>query len=1121
MKTFDDATLAQVDAADPTKSTWLSANAGSGKTRVLTDRVARLLLEGVDPRRVLCLTFTKAAAGEMQNRLFGRLGDWAMLPDDRLAEALDDLGVSGIDDFDRARRLFATAIETPGGLKIQTIHSFCASLLRHYPLEAGISPRFAEMDETSERLLAAEVADSLAEDDEDGVVQGVARYHSGHEFEKLLGDIAGNADAFRTPPDRAALCRDMGIPPDFRAEDLHAVAFDGGESALMAAVVPILAAGSQRDQGAATRLAPLANRPLGLADLDVLESVFLTGATANSPFTSKAGTFPTKGTREALGGLADDLDALMDRVETARHHRVALAAIDQTLALHRFATVFLDRFEAEKARRGWLGFDDLIGRARALLSDRAVADWVLYRLDGGIDHILVDEAQDTSPAQWAVIERLADEFAAGVGAHADRRRTLFVVGDRKQSIYSFQGAEAESFDRMRDHFEERLRSHNPLSRRELVWSFRSSPAVLDAVDATFAGAEGGVDADVRHNAFRGTLPGRVDLWPLVAEAKKPEPVPWFMPVDRVSEEHHTISLARTVAHEIARLLRDGATIPDKTGKLKALAADDILILVQRRGGRPSLFHEIIAALKAERVPVAGADRLKLRDSLAVRDVIALLTFLSLPEDDLSLATALRSPIFGLSEDALFRLAHGRGEAYLWRVLRDRADTHPEVVEALRALRAQSDFLRPYDLIERILVRLDGRRKLVARLGAEAEDGIDELLNLALAYEQTEIPSLTGFLSWLEAEDTVIKRQLGTAKGQVRVMTVHGAKGLEAPMVILPDASHDGPGGGGGIAVCENGRPHWLPPKPERPPFLSGIADRDTRAAERERDRLLYVAMTRAQTWLVVCGAGKAKDGTWHDRIGQALGTLDARPLVGPTGAGLRYETGDWSGPQVAEGPKPAPEIALPDWAGNRPSPAVKPPGAVSPSNLGGDKALPGETAPDDEGTGLIRGRRIHRLLEHLPTHDPGLWADLAAALLATGEDPTDPDTAAVLLAEVAPLLSDAALAPLFAPGTLAEVPFACRPPELNGRLLAGAIDRLIVAPDRVLAIDYKTNLLIPDTPEAVPEGLKRQMGAYARALSMIYPDRRIETAILWTRGPLFMPLPHDMVSAAWERRATS
>jgi ATP-dependent helicase/nuclease subunit A len=734
----------QLQAAEPRASTWLAANAGSGKTRVLTDRVARLLLDGANPQRILCLTYTKAAASEMQNRLFRRLGSWAMLPDDRLAADLADLTDRTDPDPARlaeARRLFARAIETPGGLKIQTIHSFCATLLRRFPLEARVSPTFTEIEDRAADLMRAEIIEDMAAGPQASLVDGVARHVTDQGFEALSKAITANRAGFAVPRSRDDIAGILGLPPGYDTRALLAEVFVGGEVDLLSRVRQALASGGRNDAAAAGKLSNIVQADLSA--LAILEDVLLTGATAKAPFAAKIGNFPTKGMRE--GALAADmpaLEALMARVEAARPRRLALAAADKAAALHAFARAFLDEYARRKEKRGRLDFDDLIERARLLLTDPAVAAWVLWRLDGGIDHILVDEAQDTSPAQWDVIARLAQEFSAGVGARAGVDRTLFVVGDKKQSIYSFQGADPGAFDRMRDLFRARLAPPGPgLMSLALEHSFRSSPAILSLVDQVFA-QDTAAGFDERHIAFKDALPGRVDLWPVVPAAETTEDPPWTDPVDRPGARHHTVILAERIADTLSDMLRGETTIPidgSKPGEVRRrrLCPGDILILVQRRS---DLFAEIIRACKASRLPVAGADRLKVGAELAVRDLAALLRVLATPEDDLSLAATLRSPLFGWSEQDLFDLAHRRDKVYLWRALQGRGAAFPETVAMLEDLRDAADFLRPYDLIERILTRHRGRQRLIARLGAEAEDGIDALLAQALAYERSEVPS---------------------------------------------------------------------------------------------------------------------------------------------------------------------------------------------------------------------------------------------------------------------------------------------------------------------------------------------------------------------------------------------
>lgn len=1094
-----EASRRQIEAADPARNTWLSANAGSGKTRVLTDRVARLLLSGVEPQHILCLTYTKAAASEMQNRLFRRLGEWAMKPDADLRLALADLGETDLsaNRLRRARQLFARAIETPGGLRIQTIHSFCGSLLRRFPLEAGVPPGFAEMDDRAARHMRAEIVEELADGPHAAVVRRLTEVQNGEDFGGLVEQIANHRAGFEKALTAEEIWPLFGLPPGFTLGDVLADVFFGDEAVWMSGVLDIIANGSKTDAKAAETLRSLDLRAPTSQTLIALEDCLLNKGGSSDPskhYAAKIGSFPTKPMQPLLGDLIDPLNNLMARVEAARAKRVALAAAEKTLALHDFAARFLPDYADRKAARGLLDFDDLISRAKALLKDPALAAWVLYRLDGGLDHILVDEAQDTSPEQWELIEALAEELIAGEGASA-RPRSLFVVGDKKQSIYSFQGADVAAFDRMRNHFATRLAGGPGLQDSALEHSFRSSPAILSVVDHTFTPAQHqALGGGSHHLAFNDRLPGRVDIWPVIAKEEKPEPGPWFEPLDIPHPEDPDVVLAGDIADWIKARVTGGEQIPTPKGP-RPIQFGDFLILVQRRS---NLFHEIIRACKARELPIAGADRLKLGGELAVKDLTALLAFLDTPEDDLSLAAVLRSPLCGWSEAELFRLAHPR-KGYLWEALRDHPG-HQATRDFLDDMRGQADFLRPYDLIERVLHRHDGRRKLIGRLGPEAEDGIDELLGQALSYESSEVPSLTGFLTWMETDEVEVKRQLDGEGHRIRVMTVHGAKGLEAEIVILPDTCDRSPQERDQIYRIPEGPPVWKVAKEESPPMIAGErAARQARDAA-ERLRLLYVAMTRARSWLVVAGAGKTeKEECWHNLIRAGVEAAGAETIDGGI---LRHQFGDWPS-RVPRLVTDVTSVALPAWSVQPAPEVIRPPQVLSPSDLGGAKTLPGEVDVD----ALARGTALHLLLERLPGRAPADWPAVAASLLDEGlRDP--------VLAEAQRVLGNPDLAWLFGPDSLSEVAVTA---PLGSRTLAGSIDRLVIAPDRILIIDYKSNVLVPDRAEQIPEGILRQLGAYAHMLAAIYPDRRIETAILWTRVPSLMPVDPDIVRAALSR----
>lgn len=1154
----DPASAAQVAASDPGTSVWLVANAGSGKTKVLTDRVARLLLRGVPPQNILCLTYTRAAAAEMQNRLFGRLGEWAMAPDAALRDHLASLGEGmpprpapsgaahpgaftrgetgrqpGSPDFDvpdshlararaadtdpdgssdalaRARRLFARALETPGGIRIQTIHSFCAGLLRRFPLEAGVSPAFTELDPRTAALLRTTVLDEICTGPDAPLFEAIAT-RAGEKVDTLLAEIISQRDAFATLPSEAAMRRGFGLPATLDAAGVLAATFRPGDAAVLAGAARALAAGSSTDQAAAAVLET--HGPLDLAAIDRLAGIFLykSGERAGAP---RLDRFPTKATRAALGAGLAPLQTLMERIATARADLVALAAADEALTLHRFASVFVARYELAKALRGWFDFDDFIARASGLLSDPSVAPWVLYRLDGTIDHILVDEAQDTSPRQWRLIAALIEELTAGEGARA-QDRSLFVVGDRKQSIYSFQGADVAAFEDWHGHFGRAFAEvGRPFAERRLEYSFRSSRVILDLVDRTFdrtmTPALGG---EFRHRAFFTGLPGRVEVWPPVPSPEKPEEHEWFDPVDLRGENDAATVLGRQIAARLRELIDAGTMIPDRDGP-RRLAAGDILVLVRRRG---PVYRAIIRACKAAGLAMAGADRLRLADELAVRDILALLSFIDTPEDDLSLAVALRSPLLGWSEGRLYRLAHGR-PGTLWEALLRAADG-AEALTMLTDLRDHADFLRPHEMIERILTRHGGRRLLLGRLGPEASEAIDELLQQALAYEEAEVPSLGGFLTWIGASNIEVNRRVEGAGDAIRVMTVHGAKGLEAPVVILPDTAEQRTSDRAMTIALQGGLRGWARPA-EGEPDATARARADRAAARAAEDlRLLYVAMTRASCWLIVAAAGNCSEGSWHGLISAGARAAGAQE---DARGGLALSGGEWPVPAGSDTAVSEEATAGVDGAIAPLAPLPPPPArarVVSPSRLGGGAIPPaatatrgakgreaeGETEDTEARDAAERGTLIHLLLRHLPENRRDDWPALAERL---GAD-------AAALAEATAILADPALAPLFGPGTLPEVEFSA--PWLDGRI-EGAIDRLVITPERIAVIDFKTNRTVPARAAETPEPYLRQLGAYVHAMEAIWPDRPVEAAILWTRSRRLMPLGAPLLRAALTR----
>ncbi|MGC2415380.1 MAG: UvrD-helicase domain-containing protein, partial [Stellaceae bacterium] len=620
-----------------------------------------------------------------------------------------------------------------------------------------------------------------------------------------------------------------------------------------------------------------------------------------------------------------------ERIKRFEAERAGLAVIEATLALIRLGEALLRAYERRKRLTGLLDYDDLVHKALDLLRRPGVAPWVLFKLDGGLDHILIDEAQDTNPEQWAIIAALAEEFFAGEGAGGERPRTVFAVGDAKQSIYSFQRADPRAFVEMRAHFQARVTAAKQVWRVvPLEISFRAAAPLLQAVDAVFqdAAAADGVALDgtaIRHVASRAGQAGLVELWPAVLPQ-----------ADAPAEPH--ARLARAIAATVAQWLARGERLEQRG---RALQPGDVMVLVRRR---TAFVGELLRALKERDVPVAGTDRLLLANEMAVQDLIALGRFLLLPEDDLTLAAVLKGPLFDFSEEELFRLAYDRGEETLWSRLRRLAAEHPAMgaaAERLGELLARADFVPPFELYAEtlgatVLSPDGGRRAILERLGPEAADGIDEFLALALAYEREQVPSLQGFLHWVAAGDTEVKRDFGERqRDEVRILTVHGAKGLEAPVVFLPDTLQLPVHPDALLWSEDEGLPLWRPRKDFSAPFYSAERDRLRQRQLQEYRRLLYVALTRAQDRLYVCGwetMRPAKEAPPWRTLCEAGWTgiatpfhFDTIPLIGArdgwSGDGLRL-TAAQTAPPSRDSPilDARPAGKLPGWVLTPPPP---------------------------------------------------------------------------------------------------------------------------------------------------------------------------------------------------------
>jgi ATP-dependent helicase/nuclease subunit A len=1134
----------QVSASNPRTSSFVSANAGSGKTHVLVQRVIRLLLTGVPPEKILCITFTKAAAANMAERVFTTLGHWVTLDDAALDAAIVDSGVPDPNTKRKiARELFAQALETPGGLKVQTIHALCTRLLQQFPFEANVPARFAVLDDRDQA--------EMMERANLKVFLEAAAVPESKLGRALLTAMANAADVtFKDVVREACLARD------------HFMAWTDGAGSTEAAAAQVSAAldvsatdsiesvereivdgpylprkrwneiaaafdgGGKTDQKQADQLrASLAFT--GGAQVDEYLCVFLTDDKA-----PRANVL-TKSFIKLNPAVAHLFDEEISRLGPLIEKRRAVVTRDRTEALLHIATAAAANYRREKEERGLLDYDDLIDKTLAMLN-KVSAGWVHYKLDRGVDHVLIDEAQDTSPRQWDIVEHIIAEFAAGAGARDGIVRTMFAVGDEKQSIFSFQGAAPREFDSRRQRIGARFSAaaldFEPIS---FTYSFRSGAAVLRAVEHAFRAPEiyrsitTDRDGMPPHEALDDAGPGLIELWPLAEADKRDEIEGWRAPFDGVSVTSPEVKLSARIQAEIRRLVASG-TMTGPKGERRPLRYGDVLVLVRRRG---NLFDAVIQALKHASIPVAGADRLKLTEHIAIIDLMNLTDALLLPRDDLALAVALKSPLFGLDEDDLFKLAYDR-KGSLRKALSAHATENTKFAGVLNRLeecerRFQHD--TPFAFYAWLLGGDGGRARILKRLGHEANDALDEFLELALNYERKAPASLQGFMAWLRSADTEVKRDMEISRDEVRVMTVHGAKGLEAPVVIMVDTTSS-PADTQRLPLIQV--PHegsevtvWAGKKADNPKTVAAARQAALDEIEDEYRRLLYVAMTRAADRLIVAGIqpgnrNGVRPDCWYDLVSKGLANSGLQEQTIETDGGqikryTRAEDGVHATGAVATAASAAQE--LPSWLRTALPAQATSSGLLRPSQASGDAAhrVTSSEAIAQRTRALQQGTLVHRLLQSLPELPAERQRDAALAHLARNAAGWSEAEREALAEKVIGLIVDSRFAAVFGEGSRAEVAIVGRL-TLPGRpqaLVSGQIDRLVVAQNEVLIVDFKTNHAPPKAPAGAPQAYVRQLALYRAVLSKLYPQHAVRAALLWTETADLMEISASALDA--------
>jgi ATP-dependent helicase/nuclease subunit A len=1138
---------AQARASDPATSAFVSANAGSGKTHVLVQRVIRLMLAGVPPEKILCLTFTKAAAANMAERVFTTLGHWVTLDDDVLDAAIRDAGITHptVQLRKSARELFASALETPGGLKVQTIHALCTRLLQQFPFEANVPARFTVLDdrdqtEMMERASLAVMLDaSRAPDSAIGRALLAAMANAADvTFKDVVREACLSRDHFMAWTDAAGSAETavaqvsalLGVTANDSIEDVEREIVDGPNlpRSHWEEIGRVLDTGAKTERDNADRLR-VALPAAGAAQVDEYLGVFLTDAD-RTPRKSVL----TKNFVRDNPAIGSRFEAEASRLGPLIERRRAVTTRDRTEALLHIAIAAAANYRREKTERGLLDYDDLIDKTLALLASGA-SGWVHYKLDRGVDHVLIDEAQDTSPRQWDIIAHIISEFTAGAGARDGAMRTVFAVGDEKQSIFSFQGAAPREFDARRRALKKKF--ENAELRFESIpftYSFRSGQAILKSVDHVFRDEAiyRSIHAERAyplHEALPDAGPSQIDLWELSVADEKQDIEGWRAPFDGVPVTSAEVKLSKRIQSEIGRLVA-GGTMTGRLGNRRRLTYGDVLVLVRRRG---NLFDAVIQALKHAGIPVAGADRLKLTEHIGIIDLMNLADALLLPQDDLALAVALKSPLFNLTEDELFTLAWNRKGT-----LRDALTAHTaesgrfrgaldRLAECERRFRTET----PFAFYAWLLGGDDGRARILRRLGHEANDALDEFLELAMSYEKKAPASLQGFMAWLRAADTEVKRDMEISRDEVRVMTVHGAKGLEAPVVIMADTTtspsdtqrlrlvHLPQGNGGKVMV-------WAGRKADDPRCVADARNAMLEETEHEYRRLLYVAMTRAADRLIVAGCmpgnrNSVRENSWYDLVKRGLANSDLVFQEVPSGDGVvkSYRRAEDAMPEtdIALDAVATTHPSLPEWLYTAAAPEQIIDRRLRPSDPGtdGGKSFRSGESLALRARSLLRGTLVHRLLQSLPDLTSDRRRDAALKYLARNADDWSDGDRETLAQGVLALIEDPRFAPVFGVGSRAEVAIAGRL-ERPGRppaLVSGQIDRLVVTPGEVLIVDYKTNYAPPGAAAEAPSSYVRQLALYCAVLRKLYPHLPVRAALLWTETPELMEISAPALDA--------
>lgn len=1102
-------TLSQKIAANPDFSVYVSASAGSGKTKVLTDRVLRLLLEGNDPAKIICLTYTKAAASEMLSRITDKINSWLLLADDDLRCQLEDLTNHKIstEQLTLARKLYFNIIDDIDGIKIYTIHSFCQNIIKKFPIEAGIPPHFKLMDDNSSNALLEEskirlLTNYVIYDDEikseqiTKALKNIASSSSEKNFVDNIKSIIVNKEKFydlfeeRTLEQiESDLCDKFAINLNDSEEEIIYQSYKNYDKNLIDQYTDILFSSTKLTQNKASKIKlffdKIDSKNNIISNFDIYKSVFY-----NSDLTNLNKSLVTKDIEtnhaEIFLWLSLEREKIINVIDKINSVKLINTTINQ---LH-IAEAILTLYNQLKLNMGLIDYNDLIAKAKNLLSDQTMSAWILYKLDGGIDHLLIDESQDTSPMQWQVVEAICEEFFSGDGA-VEKDRTLFIVGDEKQSIYSFQGADPKVFNAVQHKFSIKAEyAQKQWKNISLDRSFRSVEAVLNVVDKVFCYAQikQSISADYKnHISHRKGQYGKVEIWPI---EKKPQDSAEIFTIPNKIRENQTVeaNLAKKIADNVEDWLSKKRIIK---ASAKVIAPDDIMILLKKRG---TVFAEIIKEFEKRNIPISGSDRVNVKKTLIAQDLIAFANFLLNTSDDLSLAGLLKSPFIGVCERDLFQICHNRGENSIWSVLKNSDnEEHIKIHEYLSEILYKVDVVSTFDLFHHIINSNDSLTKIYANNGFEAKEIINEFMSLVLQYQKTNTPSLQGFLQWFKSQNSDVKRELQKNNGEVRIMTVHASKGLQSPIVIIPDAASTLTKNQDNILFDDNDIMFFNSTK-ELNLHCKSLRDNNFQSEINEYYRLLYVAMTRAEDELYIaglCRSEKTAENSWYDIIEKEMQKMAKKiddKLIYEVGEGAAVrEISNYSDESTAV--PSLPSLFKNKLEDNNSSEQFD---VINPSKIENSDF---DNNFDNDNKASLRGKIIHNLLQFLPEIIAENRKIQAQKYIEKHGDILNSAQKTQILADVCAVMESENTKFLFSHNAKAEVPIIGK---INGKTISGRIDRLIIKDDEIIVVDYKTTINIPNNISQINKSSLRQLDIYQQIIANIYPNKKVKACIVWT-----------------------